>query len=89
MNLLTDERCSKIASLWKPGMIMSERASSRRCQALPNDKAQRDKRPGNIALKTNVSIVRGKGTKRIQVWADDTALDIKMSTVREQGTYRC
>lgn len=64
MNLLTDERCSKIASLWKPGMIMSERASSRRCQALPNDKAPRDKRPGNIALKTNVSIVRGKGTKK-------------------------
>ena len=89
MNLLTDERCSKIASLWKPGMIMSERASSRRCQALPNDKAPRDKRPGNIGLKTNVTIVRGKGTKRIQVWADDTALDIKMSTVREQGTYRC
>ena len=38
MNLLTDERCSKIASLWKLGTIMSERASSRRCQALPNDK---------------------------------------------------
>lgn len=94
MNLLTDERCSKITSLWKPAMTMSEQVAedSRHCQttrrASSEEMVPRDKRPGNTALKTKVRIVKGKGTKRIQVWPDDTALEIKMSTVREQGTYR-